>query len=198
MQAIDQSIRDHILNQLSSMIIRAPAGSGKTHLLVARFIKCLEQCQTPDRVFAITFTKKAAEEMKHRVLSALKDNTTLPHRLRDEILSQPHLLNIFTIDGLCHQIAFSQPDISELSPDARLLSHPWPLYETAAKRVLLRHQHSEALSTLITLNHGYVDRMLRLLTELLATRSQWIRLMARGQSDLILALEHHFHQRPLA
>ena len=30
MQAIDQSIRDHILNQLSSMIIQAPAGSGKT------------------------------------------------------------------------------------------------------------------------------------------------------------------------
>ena len=88
---------------------------------------------------------------------------------------------------------FSQPDISELSPDARLLSHPWPLYEIAAKRVLPAPT-PEALSTLITLNHGYVDRMLRLLTELLATRSQWIRLMARGQSDLILALEHHFHQ----
>ena len=67
----DQESRDRALDPKRSFIVQAPAGSGKTDLLVKRYIKLLGVVEKPEEILAITFTIKAAAEMRQRVLEKI-------------------------------------------------------------------------------------------------------------------------------
>ena len=67
----DQRERSAALDPEKSFIVQAPAGSGKTTLLAMRYIELLSYVSAPEEILAITFTKKAANEMKARVLELL-------------------------------------------------------------------------------------------------------------------------------
>jgi ATP-dependent exoDNAse (exonuclease V) beta subunit len=58
------------------LVLDASAGAGKTHALVGRYVQFLLSSHIPQNdlpnLLAITFTRKAAEEMKTRVLDWLK------------------------------------------------------------------------------------------------------------------------------
>ena len=61
-----------ILDPTSSVVIEACAGSGKTWLLVSRIIRLLLHGVSPSSILAVTFTKKAANEMRSRLDEWLK------------------------------------------------------------------------------------------------------------------------------
>jgi ATP-dependent helicase/nuclease subunit A len=69
----DQGQREQAVDPRRSVLVRAPAGSGKTGVLLLRYLHCLLTVEQPETVVAITFTNKAAGEIKERVLSALQD-----------------------------------------------------------------------------------------------------------------------------
>ena len=68
----DQAERNLALDSLRSILVRAPAGSGKTDLLTRRFLRLLGEVEEPGQIVAITFTKAAAAEMRNRILTELE------------------------------------------------------------------------------------------------------------------------------
>ena len=69
----DHATRQRALEVDASFIVQAPAGSGKTELLIRRFLTLLGIVREPEEIVAITFTKKAAAEMRERVIGAIAD-----------------------------------------------------------------------------------------------------------------------------
>ena len=68
----DQAARDKAVDPTRSCIVQAPAGSGKTTLLVQRYLHLLCVAERPEEIIAITFTSKAAAEMKQSFVLALE------------------------------------------------------------------------------------------------------------------------------
>ncbi|HUV71198.1 MAG TPA: UvrD-helicase domain-containing protein, partial [Terracidiphilus sp.] len=154
----DQPQRQRALNPDHSILVQAPAGSGKTDLLTRRFLRLLTEVEDPAQIVAITFTKAAAAEMRHRILAKLEDAANTPHADVDpdpfsmeslaqralqhaqtlgwNLLDQPAQLRISTIDSFCREIALQQPLLTGLG--GRLDIHPQPaeLYHRAARRTL--------------------------------------------------------------
>ena len=79
-----------------SVIISSPAGSGKTEKLARRYIALLKSGVDVERILAITFTDKAAAEMKQRILRILKeeDENLFKRLLEKTFITHPQPLLI--------------------------------------------------------------------------------------------------------
>ena len=67
----DQKIREEALDTSGNFILEAPAGSGKTDLLIARYLALLSKVSHPRQILAVTYTRKAAIELEDRIVQKL-------------------------------------------------------------------------------------------------------------------------------
>ncbi|MBW7957612.1 MAG: ATP-dependent helicase [Deltaproteobacteria bacterium] len=68
---LDSSQEKAVLSAARRILVVAGPGSGKTRILAARFSRLVQNGAGPERVLAVTFTNRAAREMRARVLSTL-------------------------------------------------------------------------------------------------------------------------------
>ncbi len=158
--ALDREARQRAVQPTGSCIVQAPAGSGKTTLLTMRYLRLLADVERPEQIVAITFTRKAAAEMRHRIVAALElageplpadadERTRELHRHASAALARsrelgwgleqnPARLHVQTIDGLNHWLARRLPLAARIGTSAALVDDARTLYAEAAERTIAR------------------------------------------------------------
>lgn len=202
----DWAVRQEALVPDRSFIVQAPAGSGKTELLTQRYLTLLGRADEPEEIVAITFTKKAAGEMRDRVLNAIRaaerGETSLDDHKRETIalgaavlardrergwglLNTPSRLRIQTIDSFSHSIVQQVPldagfgavmGIAEAEPTRDQLCT-----EAAFNSIKLlgsAKDKNDAIARVLTHLDNNVGEVSRLIAAMLKQRDQWERHMS--------------------
>ncbi len=195
----DQQSRARAL-ELVSFIVEAPAGAGKTELLTQRYLRLLAAVAEPEEIVAITFTNRAAAEMRNRILASLERAAESkippePHkrmtfelaqaalRVGEErgwqLREQPARLRILTIDSLCASLARQMPFLSRFGAQPRIADNSERHYDEASRRTIALLDLDETYGAVLTEALRYFDndvgRLTRLLASMLARRDQWLR-----------------------
>ncbi|MSQ58649.1 MAG: DNA helicase UvrD [Betaproteobacteria bacterium] len=196
----DAAQRAQALDTKCSFIVQAPAGSGKTELLVQRFLALLATLEAPEEAIAITFTRKAAAEMRQRVLEALDlaDHDQAPrepHRYQAWMLARavreqdrrldwglmeaPARLRIQTFDSLCASLCRQMPLVGGFGAQYKAIEDAGPMYIEAAQRTLVMLHEDTQWAACIGQVLAHLDNDFAaaqsLLVEMLRKRDQWLR-----------------------
>jgi len=70
--AADEAARTYAVDPRHNVVLEASAGTGKTTVLVQRYVNLLSAGVDPANILAITFTRKAAAEMRERIIAMLR------------------------------------------------------------------------------------------------------------------------------
>jgi len=210
---VDYSQRRKALDPRGSFIVQAPAGSGKTELLTQRILALLAQVERPEEVLAITFTRKAAAEMRSRLLRALQRAqdpeppgsehqratwelaraALAQDRLHDwQLLRNPNRLQLVTIDSFCSQLIRRMPWLSRYGAPPAVGDNPHEDYRAAAERLLLQGVSGSAARkpVAVLLRHldNRMDVLRDMLVAMLARRDQWLRYLLDQRHEQSRAL----------
>jgi ATP-dependent helicase/nuclease subunit A len=194
----DETERQRALDPRQSFIVQAPAGSGKTELLTQRFLVLLGYVNAPEEVLAITFTKKAAAEMRARIIKTIQNAATeaepeAPHAKKTwklarralqqdqtlgwDLLSNPNRLRIQTIDSFNASLIKYLPILSHFGAPPEITDDAKPLYrETVQEFLSLLEENvawSDAIAHLLLHRDNNLRRIQELLITMLGKRDQW-------------------------
>jgi ATP-dependent exoDNAse (exonuclease V) beta subunit len=191
----DDLARERAIDPDLSIILQAPAGSGKTTVLTQRLLRLLAAVDEPEEILAITFTRRAAAEMRARVMRALRGEIAegaQNERLRQlaaaalqrsqargwRLAQDPGRLRIQTIDSFNFRLASQLPVTARAGSELSVSSRPEELYLLAARETLLAAEEDAELSADLELlferldnRWGYVER---LLADMLRQRAHWL------------------------
>lgn len=207
----DLAARQQALDPETSFVVQAPAGSGKTSLLTQRILTLLTRVSAPEQIVAITFTRKAAEEMRSRIMQALTATDSAPPlaphaahtyelacavRRSDEaqgwqLLKNPARLRIMTIDALAQHLVRQMPVTAGNASTHTIEEDAGDLYQQAARATLdlIAGQTDYAMPVRAMLQYLENDwrKLEQLLGSMLATRDQWLNMLAGGADSEFLS-----------
>ena len=198
LNTLDTQNRERALEH-ASFIVEAPAGAGKTELLTQRYLKLLATVNEPEEIIALTFTNKAAAEMRNRILLSLEHAQnqtpeTAAHKLRTrelanaalkqsntkqwDILTQPSRLRILTIDALCGSLTRQMPLLSKFGGQPAVSDDTDSHYAEAARRAIAQIVYETNADDTVTTALRFMDnnseKLAVLLAKMLARRDQWL------------------------
>ena len=181
-QPSDHQVRKKALGQ-GSFIVQAPAGSGKTSLLVKRFLNRLLEVKSPKEVLALTFTNKAAAEMAQRLKEALegksKDNEIKKivekiskHALKNK-WDEGYIdsLMVMTIDKLALRLIKQTPILSSSGVNFLTDEDPDDLYRETIRETITSNAENHLLFKYFDYDyHKLTEQLLALISK----RDQWL------------------------
>ncbi len=186
----DASLREQLCENLDvSFLVRAPAGSGKTHLLITRYLKAMILADNPQKVIALTFTQKAAQEMKDRLYSMLfETQSKFSEGLQvyiDRIklaaqnnpnhwIYHPQSWMIMTIDAYFYKLYIRFCDHSK-SGKTQLVLSPDEHYSRLAQSFIcyLIDNHAQRFSVIAQHYHYKMSIVKKSFAYLLSVRERW-------------------------
>ena len=198
----DRQARLRALDPASSFCVTAPAGSGKTELLTQRILALLPTVDRPEKILAITFTRKAAAEMRGRLLDKLNEaRQNVPiaaaHEKQTRTLAlaavrhadaqgwslNPEHFNLRTIDSLCADLARQMPILSGLGGAIEVTEQDQPLFEKAVAELFNglgngSPADQDLRGLLLHFNNDW-EAVRRLLVALLGRRGDWARSLSQ-------------------
>ena len=191
----DASARQFAVDPLNNVVLEASAGTGKTSVLVARYVNLLKAGVDPANILAITFTRKAAAEMRERILHELRTAASRSEidrarwvELRDRLGD----IAISTIDAFCLSLLREFPLEADLDPGFDMADETEVprLVEVALDqtlRILTRLARTEPDVALVFAQLGISrtrDGLGALLGRRLVAWSALDRFLAKGPKDL--------------
>ena len=212
LDAADALARERALDVMDSFIVQAPAGSGKTTVLTQRYLRLLTTVDEPEQVLAITFTRKAAGEMRERVQKALEGDIRVKSpadALTLELAAavRAHAtqrgwgiddsaarLRIQTIDAFNGYLANSLPITSQNGFGRAIADAPDDLYAMAARETLRDAENDPDLRKdferiLRRLDDNW-QRLEQLIAGMLPKRAEWLpNLPQLSGEDLVPKIE---------
>jgi len=200
-ERLDDAARAEASSPALSVLLEAPAGSGKTAVLTQRFLRLLATVDDPAEILAITFTRKAAAEMRARVVRALRGElaagdpvgamlapavaAALAHGAARgwQLAQEPERLRIQTIDSFNFWLASQLPVASQAGGALSVTDSAEELYERAARRTLLHAEADAALAADARLLFERLDNHWmnceRLIAQMLRERGHWLHFVVR-------------------
>ena len=115
----DVQARVFAVDPANNVVLEASAGTGKTSVLVARYINLLKAGVDPSNILAITFTRKAAAEMRERIITELRaaaSRSELDRARWVELRDRLSEIAISTIDAFCLSLLREFPLEADLDP----------------------------------------------------------------------------------
>jgi ATP-dependent helicase/nuclease subunit A len=194
----DAGARAFAVDPGNNVVLEASAGTGKTSVLVARYVNLLKGGVDPSNILAITFTRKAAAEMRERILHELRTaaaRSEIDRARWVELRDRLGEIAISTIDAFCLSLLREFPLEADLDPGFDMAD------ETEVPR-LIEESLDHALRTLTALARTDPDVALvfaqlgmsrtreglaTLLDRRLVAWDALDRFLARGPSDLTSA-----------
>ena len=203
----DAAARAAAIDPSGSVLLEAPAGSGKTSVLTRRFLRLLTTVEEPGQILAITFTRKAAAEMRARVIRALRGESAATDPEAAEltalaeaalahgaargwtIAKQPQSLRIQTIDAFNYWLASQLPVASHAGGVLNVTESAAELYQRAARRALLAAEADPALAPDGQLLFERADNhwlyLERLIAQMLGERGHWLPFVTREEPQAL-------------
>ncbi len=206
LEAEDAAARAAALDIRASILLQAPAGSGKTTVLTQRYLKLLAAVEAPEQILAITFTRKATGELRTRVRKALLGDIEL-RSAADELtlelarvavarhpnlVQQSHRLRVMTIDAWHMYLASRLPVSARSNVALQLADDAESLYRQAARDAIEFAEEDATHRGAVSLALDVVDNRWRKLEELLITmlaaRNTWLPAIVRNRPEQLAAI----------
>ena len=129
----------------ADLIVTAGAGTGKTRTLVTRYLGLLAEGNSVQETVAITFTEKAAREMRNRVRKDMQEIISMMEldtgrQFWNHLIEQVDSARISTIHSLCTEILRAHPAEANIDPEFKVLEegHATLMKKAAVETVLAR------------------------------------------------------------
>jgi ATP-dependent helicase/nuclease subunit A len=117
--ARDRAGRERAVDPRFNVALEASAGTGKTRILVNRYVNLLHAGVDPGEILALTFTRKAAAEMRERIVATLREAAArgeFPRERWRQLRDRTADVTISTIDAFCLSLLREFPLEANLDP----------------------------------------------------------------------------------